>query len=138
MTQALRDALRIFEHFAGLDVTLSSKTRMQILCRGYQASALGWRLIATGEGDEAVILASLTTATMQLHDNERRRRGPKLTLVQSPIDEKIIRRFFERDAFDLTLRHFVEAAFDAGELDKEKRFTIDVHVNRMQRHLDKG
>ena len=138
MSQTLRDALALFEHFAESDVTLPSKAHTEILCRGYAAASRGWRLVATGDGDETEIVATLKEATIQLHGNERRRRGPRLTLLQGPEDGMVLRRFFERDPLSLTLRHFVEVAFDAGEIDPKKDHTIDVHVNRLQRFIDRG
>lgn len=138
MTDDLRMAIGIFDEYAGREessFTISNKSRLEILCQGYAAAARGWRFIATGQGIEAEIITALEDASLQLIGAERQRRGPPthLMVVPEPGDDTVIRRYYEREPESLTLRQFVEAAFDAGELDKDK--TIDVHVNRLRRRI---
>jgi hypothetical protein len=139
MTDNLREALGIFAYYAEQGVTLSAKAHLEILCAGHAASARGWRFIATGLGDEGEILVELEKAASDLMRHEKRRRGPDLAIVRTAAedeaDEIVIRRYYEREDASLNLRHFVEAAFDAGELNR--KHTIDVHVTRLQRRIDR-
>jgi hypothetical protein len=135
MTDDLRGALGIFQDLAEQPSSLPEKEHLKILCRGHAAEARGWRLIAVGEGDEQEILEALKEVSIQLHGNVKQRRGPKKKFP-SRADEIVLRRYFDRDPLDLTLRHFVEGAIDEAIFDRKVR--VDVHVNRLQRYLDRN
>jgi hypothetical protein len=134
MEDDLRNALRLFEHYAEQETSLPQKTHLKILCRGYAAASRGWRLLAIGEGDEQEIFQALKETTIPLMGNEKRRRGPDKKPLAAT-DEQVLQYYYERDPLELPLRHFVEAAFDEGILDR--KLTVDVHVNRLQRYLNR-
>jgi hypothetical protein len=132
----LSTVIRLFEDSAERETSLPLKTHLKILCKGYAAAARGWRLLAIGEGDEAEIREALRQATIPLMGNQKRRQGPGNKPLAA-VDEKVLRRYYERDQLDLTLRHFVEAAFDEGLYRGWKAGSVDVHVNRLQRYEDR-
>ena len=134
MTHELRNALSIFDFLANRKSSLPPKRRLEILCRGHAAAARGWRFIAEGEGDEQEVLHALKEVSIQLHGNLTRSRGPARK-TPSAQDEVVLQRYYDRDPLDLSLRHFVEIAFDEGLLDRNIR--VDVHVLRLQRYLDR-
>jgi len=94
-------------------------------------------LIANGEGDEAEILQALKEATIPLMGNEKRRRGPANKSALTDTDERVLEEYFERAPLSLPLRHFVEKAFDEGLYQGYKAGSVEVHVNRLQRYLDR-
>jgi hypothetical protein len=132
---SLRDHLVIFEHFAEQQSNLAQKELLEVLCGGYAAAAKGWKLIAEGEGDETKICEQLAKAGARLAANVKKQKGGQKKLPANP-DLIVLDRYFNRHPLDIPLRHFVEEAFDEGVLDR--KITVDAHVNRMQRFLDRA